>query len=69
MRPLRFAAFAFLVAVFSATAEDAAIPPNQDTAAAALKASTRHQEFVRLKLPSGGEVNTFVVFQIGRAHV
>jgi carboxymethylenebutenolidase len=45
-----------------ASAQNAAIPPNQETAAAALKASTRHQEFVRLKLPSGGEVNTFVVF-------
>jgi len=54
-----------ILALFAATfasAEDAAIPPTQETAPAALKASTRHQEFVRIKLPSGGEVNTFVAF-------
>jgi carboxymethylenebutenolidase len=45
-----------------AFAQDAAVPPSADTAEAALKASTRHQEIVRLKLPSGGEVSTFVVF-------
>lgn len=45
-----------------ALAQDAALPPNAETAAAALQASSRHQEYVRLKLPSGGEVNTFVVF-------
>ncbi len=43
-------------------AQDVVLPPEMDAAGAALKASTRHQEFVRLKLPSGGEVNTFVVF-------
>lgn len=43
-------------------AQDVVLPPDMDGAEAALKASTRHQEYVRLKLPSGGEVNTFVVF-------
>lgn len=45
-----------------AFAQDAALPPGEEGAPDALKASTRHQEFVKLKLPSGGEVNTFVVF-------
>jgi carboxymethylenebutenolidase len=45
-----------------AMAQDVILPPEMDGAEAALNASTRHQEFVRLKLPSGGEVNTFVVF-------
>ncbi len=61
MRSLSIAA----ICLFSAAAvfaQDTTIPPHQDSAADALKASTRHQEFVRLKLPSGGEVNTFVVF-------
>ncbi len=51
-----------LLAAGIASAQDSPMPPNQETAAAALKASTRHQEFVRIKLPSGGDVNTFVVF-------
>lgn len=45
-----------------AGAQETALPPDMDQATAALQASTRHQEYVRLKLPSGGEVNTFVVF-------
>jgi len=55
-----FIAAIALTAATLASAQD--IPPTQDTAPAALKASTRHQEYVRLKLPSGGEVNTFVAF-------
>jgi len=43
-------------------AQQPALPPREDAATAALKASTRHQEIVKLKLPSGGEVETFVVF-------
>jgi len=45
-----------------AAAQDVVLPPIMDNAEAALKASTRHQEYLRLKLPSGGEVNTFVVY-------
>lgn len=43
-------------------AQELALPPGEDAAPAALKASSRHQEVVKLKLPSGGDVDTFVVF-------
>lgn len=57
-------AIALLIGFISipALGQDVVLPPDMDTAAAALQASTRHQEYVRLKLPDGGEVNTFVVF-------
>ncbi len=60
MRSVCIIAVALFAAAFAAA--QVAVPPDQDTATAALKASTRHQEFIRLKLPSGGEVNTLVVF-------
>lgn len=56
------AAIALVLITGLVTAQDAALPPGEDGAPDALKASARHQEFVKLKLPSGGEVNTFVVF-------
>lgn len=68
MRAIAIVAFVVLTGLTIAlatgltAAQDTALPPGEAGAPDALKASTRHQEFVTLKLPSGGEVNTFVVF-------
>jgi len=54
-----------LVTIFAGSfsiAQEINIPPTLDGAEVALSESTRHQEYVRLPLPDGGEVNTFVVY-------
>lgn len=57
-----FTALVLALPALAAFAQDIAIPPDADAAEAALKNSTRHQEYVKIPLPNGGEVNTFVVY-------
>jgi carboxymethylenebutenolidase len=63
-RTLLPAALLFCFSI-SASAQDAAkakIPPDNDAAPAALKASTRHGEYVDIPLADGTKLKTFVVY-------